>query len=403
MKPIFYIALSIVLPLHCLAQQLSLDMKININLVHCSMNEAIKQIANKTGVSFSFTDDIFTDNQLLTYKSDDTKLETVLNDVFQKNHIEWLVYQNNIILRKEKLIKSEYRIKGKVVESDKSKGIPFASLSLLKSNQGVICNEFGLFEISVLENHINDSIEISSVGFIKRRIAIKELLKSTQNTLSLTEKTETIDPVIVCARDYRTETLGNDAFFPMGTLYLDTHGQQTALFIENTKERTGEINSVEFYLSKKGNLAAPFRVHIYKLDSIGNKPGDDLLDESVVVKPKAENGWFTVDLSQFHLDIPAKGFFVAMEGVYPSVSIDRKDTAVIFTDDSDDFDETPSIVSYGQKIGYSKSHKGKSNTWHYSLSHTWFQLRKNNFGVMITADIRYLKKRKTHKPNDKTF
>ena len=397
MKTIFNIALCIVLPFFGLAQQLSLDMKISINVSHSSLNDAIKQIAEKTGVSFSFTNDIFTENQIITYKADNVKLETVLNEVFQNHQIEWLQYQSNIILRKEKVLKSEYRIKGRVGEAFKNSPIPFASLSLLKVNQGVICNENGLFEITVSETQTSDSIEISSVGYNKQRIAVKDLLRSTQNNILLTEKAETIAPVIICARDYRTETVGNDGFFPMGTLYLDTHGQQTALFIENKKERSGEIHSVQMYLSKKGNIAAPLRIHIYKADSIGSKPTDDLLSEALIVKPTIQSGWMNVDLSKFHISIPKNGFFVAVEGVYPSVFVDVKDTANAFNaDDVDDFDETPSIVSYGQKIGYTKSRKGKSNTWHYSLSHTWFQLRKNNFGLMITADIRYLKKRKTN-------
>jgi len=402
MKRAFYIVLCLVLPFCGLAQQVSLDTKISLDLTQSSINDVIKQIANKTAITFSFTNDIFKENILINYKRENIRLETVLQDIFQTNHIEWLVYQNNIILRKEKLIKSEYHIQGKVVEDDKNKGIPFASLSLIKNNQATICNENGFFEITVLENQTNDSIEIASVGYNRHRFSVKELLQSAYNTLSLTEKAETLDPIIVYARDYKTETLGNDAFFALGNLYLDTHGQQTAMFIENTKERQGEISNVRFYLSKKGNIGAPFRIHIYRADSVDNIPGDDLLIEPLIVKPKSEYGWYTVDVSQFHISIPSTGFFVAMEGIYPSVYSDRKDTTIQFDTEgeTENFDDTPSIVSYGQKLGYSKSKKGKSNTWHYSLSHTWFQLRKNNFAVMITADIRYLKKRKSRKSND---
>jgi hypothetical protein len=390
------------LPFFVLAQQLSLDTKISLDISQSSLDDAIKEITNKTAISFSFTNDIFTSPVTIQYKKENIKLETVLHDIFQVNHIEWLVYQNSIILRKGKEIKSEYKIQGIVVDALNNKAVSFASLSLVKYNQAVLCNENGFFEITVSENQINDSIELSSVGFTKHRYSVKELLQTTQNILLLHEKPELIDPVIICARNYKTETVGNDAFFALGNIYLDTHGQQTALYIENPKERSGEITNVCFYLSKKGNLTAPFRVHIYQIDSVGNKPGDDILNESLIVKPKAESGWFTVDLSQFHISIPQKGFYVAMEGVYPSVYSDPKDTSTVFKteEETDDFNDTPSFVSYGQKLGYSKSKKGKSNTWHYSLSHTWFQLRKNNFGVMITADIRYFKKRRSSKIND---
>lgn len=382
------------------AQQISLDTRFSLNFQSKNLEDVIKQLADDTGISFSFTQEIFSGNIKIDFQSKNARLENVLNDIFLKNDIEWLIFQNSIILRKQSKIKSEYLIKGQVTDQDGTRPIPFVSIGV-KGNtlQGVICNENGQFELRVNESQLNDSVEFSSVGFYRKSIITKQLLQSTNVHVMMNSKPEPIEPIIVCARDYKTETVGNDALFPIGTLYLDTHGQQTALLIENKKGREGEICSIQYYLSKKGNTSAPFRVRIYTIDTVSGRPVDDLLNDALIVKPSKNGGWFSVDLSAYHIMIPSQGFFAAIEGIYPSVYSESADTtnSVNFDPETDDFDETPSIVSYGQKIGYTKSRKGKNNTWHYSLSHTWFQLRKNNFGVMIAADIRYLKKRRSAK------
>lgn len=399
MKLIFTIVFCFVVPFAIMAQNTVSDKKISLSIEQKTMPEIIGYISKLSNINFSFTNDIFPDLSQFSYKATNQSLETILNDILLKNGIEWFVYNNNIILRKGKILKIEYRIKGSIIDAQKKTGIPYASIAIIKSGTGVFSNDNGLFELNVTTTSIYDSVEISSIGYFKKHIRIKDLLQTTQNTIELIEHIATIPAVDINARDYKTETTGNDAFIPMGTLYLDTHGQQTALFIENQKGRKGEIANVQFYLSKKGNALAPFRIHIYALDSMGSKPGQDLLTESFVVKPSTQWGWCTVDLSQMHIAIPAHGFFVAIEGVYPSIYTDKHDTTQTEITENDDFDETPSIVSYGQKIGYSKNKKSKNNTWHYSLSHTWFQLRKNNFGVMIAADIRYMKRRKMQRIN----
>lgn len=57
--------------------------------------------------------------------------------------------------------------------------------------------------------------------------------------------------------------------------------------------------------------------------------------------------------------------------------------------DHTETDKTPLSVSYGQQLGYNRR-KG-NNTWHYSLGHTWFQLNKRNYNVMISAEVIYVK------------
>ena len=112
-------------------------------------------------------------------------------------------------------------------------------------------------------------------------------------------------------------------------------------------------------------------------------PGENLLSEVIIAKPNIKGGWFKIDLSQFHIEQPKDGFYVAIEGIYPFDYLKENAGFQDVSDDNDGF--VPNSISYGQRLGYSKK-KGE-NTWHYSLAHTWFQLKEQNYNVMISAEI----------------
>ena len=214
----------------------------------------------------------------------------------------------------------------------------------------------------------------------------------------LNRKTYELDPVELNPAAYKTKRLGNFGSWVRGSMYIDTHGQQTALFIENEEKREGYVMAVQYFLSKKGNTDAPFRVRIYSADPTTGKPGKDLLPHMLVVKPEHENGWFTVDVSEFNIRIPEKGFFVAIEGVFPneyesyvqnSGFVELSEFESEFYDEPDGSDFISESVSYGQRLAYCR--KRQNNTWHYSLSHTWFQVEKRHYSAMIGAIIEFEK------------
>ena len=185
---------------------------------------------------------------------------------------------------------------------------------------------------------------------------------------------------------------GNRSWFTTGSTYLDTHGQQVALYIDNKKKQEAYIRKVSYHLSDKGNVEAPFRVRILDIDAVTQSPGKDLLTEILVVQPpQGTKGWYDIDISEYGISLPPQGFFVAIQGVFPndyssytdeSGAIERgKRNPKAKADD----DFTPKSIHYGQRINYSG--KGGNNTWHYSLSHQWFQMEKDNYSVKISAEI----------------
>ena len=59
----------------------------------------------------------------------------------------------------------EYRISGRVVDAGTKDPVPFASLSLSKSETGALTDEQGDFKIKVKEQFAEDSLIVTSMGY----------------------------------------------------------------------------------------------------------------------------------------------------------------------------------------------------------------------------------------------
>jgi hypothetical protein len=273
-----------------------------------------------------------------------------------------------------------------VVSLESEQPVEFSSIQVRNSKKGAVAGFDGKFEIMATSDEMGDSVSIYRIGYEARTISVKALSSLEFHKIFLNPVSVQLDTVGVSVKKADIEREGNRGM-AMGSLYLDTHGQQVALFLSNKKNKTGRIKTLSFFLSGKGNTEAPFRIRVYALNDSLGCPGPELLPDILVVKPASGRGWFDVDVSQYNMRFPENGVFVAMEGIYPGDYCHQienlKGNKGRADDELGDFVE--GSLDYGQRIGYNRF--SKNETWHYSLSHTWFQLEKKLFNVMISAEI----------------
>ena len=86
-------------------------------------------------------------------------------------------------------------------------------------------------------------------------------------------------------------------------------------YVENPGNKNGIVKTisfgvVDFFRGKK--LDAPVRIHFYEMDTISNRPGDEINSEVIEIIPK-RTGWITVDISNYNIHIPASGFVVGFD------------------------------------------------------------------------------------------
>lgn len=394
MKYILFIVVCLYIGLlPVVAQNTVLEKRISITLNEVAMEDAIEKIAEAAGVHVSYSSDLLTDCDPVSITVQNQLLLTILNKLFASYKISYTVHAGQLILfPKKTMVIKEYTIAGVIYNERTGEPISYATLQIKGKPKGVIADHEGFFEFTLSEVELTDSLIASCLGYERRTFATDTLLSEPEIMIALKEKPFSIEAVEVTATKLRkrNKMMGNRNRFTKGSIYLDTHGQQIALFIDNNKNVNGYIQKVSYYLSDKGNVEAPFRIRVLSVDSLSKQPAKDLIPEILVVQPPEDtDGWFDVDLSEYRIVIPPEGFFVAMQGVFPN-------DYSYYAGDSDFFEIgkrqpkvnnefAPRSIHYGQRLGYSGN--GGQHTWHYSLSHQWFQMEKHNYSVKISAEI----------------
>lgn len=365
---------------------------IDISIEQGKLKEALQQLSDHTGLRFGYREKTITQKKVSSFKYK-TTLKEVLDQVIKANQLCYVVQGKQIIIHTGCLPKY-YSISGYILEDSTYNPLPYISVSIAGKPIGVIADKNGHFELDLpFVNQGNDTLIFSSLGYYRDTLIVNPGTEK-QVTRVMRRKTYPVPEIVVKPMEYITERLGNSKEHSSGSLYLDTHGQQTALRISNPNKNRGVIQSAEYYLSKKGNTDAPFRVRIYEVDSTG-KPGTDLIEDAIVVKPEIKEGWFSVDISMLNIEMPENGVFISMEGVFPD-DYENYFGSSEFIDLANPVEEvnTKALI-YGQRLGYNR--KGKHDTWHYSMSKVWFQLEKQSFGIMIAAVVKYEKEKGNEK------
>jgi hypothetical protein len=359
------------------------------------LKDVLDQISEYSGVYFTYAGNLPVLEKRISLNIDKVPLNKLLNDLFFGEEVVFSFYSNQVILKKKPEAVKNFPVRGVVLAMGTEQPVEFTSLQFKISKRGTVAGIDGKFEITTNITELSDSISFYCIGFEPRTLSVKSLTSMEHHTIFLTPRLVELNPVELSAKKAETIREGNKGV-AMGSLYLDTHGQQVALFLENRKKKSGRLKTISFFLSGKGNTEAPFRIRIYGVNDTVISPGLEILPDILVVKPLSGRGWFEVDVSRYNIRFPECGIFVAMEGIYPGDYVQFLQSAGGGDGSlagNDDFIE--GSLEYGQRLGYNRF--TKNETWHYSLSHTWFQLDKKLFNVMISADILVYDQKNTKK------
>lgn len=363
---------------------------LSVNLKGTTINQAIEQIKDSSGYYFAYAFDVpgkLNPAGLQNYEQ--VSLDQVLMELTKSTNVEFIYVKDQIVLRELPAIKKNEYLLGQVYEAESGRILPYATIELKGKKIGTVSNYKAYFKLNIREAGEYDTLLISSVGYQKKEMAFNQVDLNDSLKVFLSIKVIKMPSILISANKYLKSSVGGNAKKSQGEMYVDTHGQQTALFIENQQNLVGKIEKLRFFLSPKGNIHAPFRVHVYDMDSVTDAPGQDLINSFLVVQPDIIRGWYEIDVFEYDIDIPKNGFYVAFEGVFPNDS-----DYIIRNMDADSAtlqgiknkkDVIIRILSYGQRIGFRKSKKNE--TWHYSLSGKWFQLKKQSFNVMMGASL----------------
>ena len=381
----------LLLVLHPLSNaQNLLDRKVTLSVTSQTIESVIDKIAKTEKITFSYKGNLPQLKKVVSVNYKSVELRQVLDVLLMHSKLVYIEFANQILLVNKPEIAPKIEINLQVLDMLSHNPVSFATIEWVKRKSGFMADGNGNFHIEAESSAITDTVKVSCLGYETLEIQLKNLFNNEKSSIYLSPITTEIPLVEIAGKALKYLKIGNPAWFSRGALYIDTHGQQTALYINNSDSLKGKIVKVAFYLSNKGNTDAPFRVRMYSRNSITGKPAADLLPEIIIVKPSGGSGWYNVNIALYEIDIPANGFFVAMEGIFPNEYSSYYEASgfkdISKNNNEHDNDFVPESITYGQQLGYNKG--SANNTWHYSIDHNWFQLKKHHFNVMIAAEVK---------------
>jgi hypothetical protein len=366
--------------------------KVFLSLSDVPLQQIFEKLSEKYNLAFSYQSNLPDLQTKVSIAANNESLREVLQALLVNTRLTFKFFVKQVVIYpRAEMVAQKLLIEGRLYKKNTHEPISFAGMELKIAHKGTISDLQGHFSIEV-EAPSTDTLMISSLNFYSLKVPVKHLTLPGLHTLYMTERTYDLSPIEIRGEKQKFERMGNHKWRPSGSFYLDTHGQQTALYIPNEENDGGNLIAISVFLSKNGNTDAPFRIHIYAPDSVTGKPGEELLPEIVIIKPSGGKGWYKVNLSRYRISLQNKGIYVAIEGIFPGdydfFYNDASQTSAQEGDESlNDFESE--TISYGQQVGYSGG--SNNNTWHYSIDHTWFQLKKKHFNAMISAEFKITK------------
>jgi hypothetical protein len=265
---------------------------------------------------------------------------------------------------------------GFVVDKITGNRIPYATVGLIKQNKGVSANEQGAFSISSSFVKI-DSLRISSVGYEPLVLPVSgwvdgQIVELQQQAAVLGEAViSTNKPKQIYTLNRFGHCSSNWYWIGLETMY------QRAQRFEAPEQ---EMRLSELELCKDA-ADCIFRIRIYEVDSSCQCPSRDLADTVIEIRSKESHLW--IDLEKYHIIIPGKSFFVAIEWLF----IPFNEQVQTVKENGKKVDHT--LYKPAIRFVYDRNIKA-GNAWELNFNGRWSEvpLSDRNSNFQITAKLR---------------
>jgi len=187
----------------------NLDQKISMDVENTPLGEVLRQISEKGDIQFSYSSQIISTNQEISFKCTNKSVKDVLNEILGSRGIDWLEVENQVVLKlriTERQAENPtlsraipvHAISGYVYDSLTGEALIGANVMVKKLVKGTTSNEYGFYSLSLPEGVAE--IEFSYLGF-RGETYLLNLVKDTLISPDLREVSFGMREVVISARD----------------------------------------------------------------------------------------------------------------------------------------------------------------------------------------------------------
>lgn len=112
-----------------------------------------------------------------------------------------------------------------VLSESTGEPVIYASVGVINRNLGTVADTAGNFSLQIPPEFVNDSIRISSIGYVAKTFAVKDI-KSIPDTIFLSEDVRMLSEVVVKPQRVKHKTAGRKG--AGGFIYIEVEGYKAA-------------------------------------------------------------------------------------------------------------------------------------------------------------------------------
>ena len=211
---------------------------INENFKNISLKESLKIIETKYKYEFAYDDNLLA-NIKVNAKINNSKIEQSLEILLADNSLSYEIIGKTVLIYPEKKVvpvikKKQLSLNGLVTDKQTGESLPYSSIQIKNSHNGVIANSEGFFSIFNIEKD-TVTLTVSFIGY-----------KPQEHTYTLSEKENKIKIELIPA-----ETQISEIEVIENTEYIR--------LMSNTNENGTEINTKTISLMPDFGQNDPFR------------------------------------------------------------------------------------------------------------------------------------------------
>jgi hypothetical protein len=173
-------------------------------------SRALSEVSRLTGYIFTYDTRIIDEDRVFTLPSSDITVIELLDSVTGDPNIKYSIIEKHIILYRDLITDApgpvtdslpiQHILSGKVVDSETSEPLPFATVGISHRGRGMVTNNNGDFILKINDDCLNDTLTVSYVGYINRRIPVRSMPGNVM-TISMESDFIPIPEIIIRAQD----------------------------------------------------------------------------------------------------------------------------------------------------------------------------------------------------------
>ena len=235
---------------------------------------------------------------------------------------------------KHDLKSKSFTLQGKVKDKDDDSSLAYVSIGILNKPIGIVSDSNGDFTLTIGAESLEDTLQISRVGYLSKKIVAHELIPSKAIiVIPLLKKVLLLDPVFVVKKGRFTEIAGrqsNGKFLQVSICAKNKKdlslGSEVGMKIR-PKHIPALLKDLNWFLSGNNFDKIKFRINVYSL--MDNLPDSLIFNKDIYWDvTNSRTGWIKVDLESYLIRVNGD-FVISLQWVDSKISVKEDPLALI--------------------------------------------------------------------------